>query len=127
MTNAEKYLKDNVSVEEFAHKIADMLVENKGLANSYANDIVYFLKREITPTLTEDERVILRNMLPEKTKEVTEFKIKRDIDSNLWLFTKGTLTNVTYQGNEVHGVTNTAIIFYNHLFQFIKERRRIFY
>lgn len=126
MTNAEKYLKDKNYTKDF---ISDYMIYcvRKKQDSVNLESLSLFFREEAKPTLTEDERVILRNMQPEKTKKVTAFKIKRGKDGDLWLFTKGTLTDVTYQGNEVNGETNTPIIFYNHLFQFIKERRRILY
>ena len=101
MTNAEKYLKDGVSVEKL---IATM--ENE-LPLSYV-DAAQFWKKTIKPTLTEDERVILRNMQPQPTY------ITRDIDDDL-----------TLRYDLTKGVRYSTIPEFNHLFQFIKERRRI--
>ena len=57
MTNAEKYLKDNVSVEEFINAIINSVTD---IGGTYS--LEKWLNNETKPTLTEDERVILRNI-----------------------------------------------------------------
>ena len=63
MTNADKFLRDGASVKEFVNEYADY----------YADEVVKrpvvirenlrkFLEEQAKPTLTEDERVILRNI-----------------------------------------------------------------
>lgn len=67
-----------------------------------------FMLEETKPTLTEDERVILRNINK-------NFRyISRD-DSDLFISIKR------------HNEEEEFFYAFNHLFQFIKERRRILY
>ena len=81
------------------------------MINAEAKRIISMEHDEQTkPTLTEDERVILRNI-----KDYTH--IKRIKDGHIML-TKQT---------EKHILNFDFIEPLNHLFQFIKERRRIFY
>ena len=108
MTNADKYLKDNVSVEELCTAILN------SSANLYKDDMIEikcFFKEEIKPTLTEDERVILRNIntnnydkVGRKTSGALYLRIteKKEIDSTFEDF---------FQDSG--------------LFQFIQERKRI--
>ena len=103
MTNKDKYLKDNVSVEE----LAKTMIEDN-IFDFTEEDIIAFFNKNITPTLTEDERVILRNIDNYRYE-----KIKR-VKGILVLF------NVFTRENE-------ETPFADNLFQFIKERRRIFY
>ena len=60
------------------------------------------------PTLTEDEKVVLRNIKPQPTH------ITRDFDGDLEL---------RYEESE--SIRYDVLPEFNHLFQFIKERRRI--
>ena len=98
MTNGEKYLKDNASVEEFIKEINNELDYAGGEFN-----IKEWLEQETKPTLTEDERVILRN-IREKYSTIT----RRTGE----LFLESELNRISFEA-------------YDHLFQFIKERRRI--
>ena len=113
MTNAEKYLKDNASVEEMRKDFFDYLVSD-GVYGCNSKNIVQkwedFLNTPTKPQLTEDERVILRN-IDKRWKN-----IYRNSGGGLEL-------HEIYLGEE------QMMIFYsyNHLFQFIKERRRILY
>lgn len=59
MTNAEKYLKDGVDIKEFSRNMFNYLVNRD---EPLKIKIENYLKEDIKPTLTEDERVILRNM-----------------------------------------------------------------
>ena len=65
------------------------------------------LQKEVKPTLTEDERVILMNI-------AKKYKTIRRIGNNV---------QVDSEDKEEFA----CICAFNHLFQFIKERRRIFY
>lgn len=103
MTNAEKYLKDGVDIENFTNSLCGF-VENWELRNGIKN----FLKKEAKPTLTEDKRVVLRNL-----NEQIWVKIGRDKYGTLSLKTRT---------NDDDNFFNCC---YGHLFQFIKERRRI--
>lgn len=65
-----------------------------------------------TPTLTEDERVILRNIAMREGS--TELKIRRDKLGRLSIEDEGSGVRWSFWA-------------FSHLFQFIKERRRILY
>ena len=101
MTNKDKYLKDNIKENDFA----DMCVY---LTRYFDNKIsmqkvAEFFKEQIKPTLTEDERVILRNIM-------FLTKIGKDRTS-------------IYVATKENSIYRLGV--FNHLFQFIKERRRI--
>lgn len=106
MTNAEKFLKDGVDLEEFSKSIMTWYFGNYAKANDYAR-IKNWAEHKIE-TLTEDERVILRNI----DKKYTHIG-RRDGTPSLELYIKS-------KNDFKH-----CWCFYNHLFQFIKERRRI--
>ena len=106
MTNAEKFLKDGVDIENFANSLCEF-VGNFELRNGIKN----FLNKEAKPTLTEDERVILRNIAKHNDFE----KIGRGKIGGLYVTCRINIPTV-----EKWGIT-----FFDHLFQFIKERRRI--
>ena len=115
MTNAEKYLKDNASVEEMKKDFFDYLVSD-GVYGCNSKNIVQkwedFLNTPTKPQLTEDERVILRNIPKEY------IKIRRE------KYTK----NIYVEKEKVEKEEDWEILLvFNHLFQFIKERRRILY
>jgi len=93
MTNAEKYLKDGVSAREFIEAL-----EKYG---ADTNEIKTFLIEQATPTLTEDERIILRNI---------KLYVGRRINGELFF---------TFENRKEPYIKGE-------LFQFIKERRRIF-
>lgn len=65
MTNIKKYLKKDVDVEELKKDFFDYLVSD-GVYGCNSKNIVQkwedFLNMPATPTLTDDERVILRNL-----------------------------------------------------------------
>ena len=115
MTNADKYLKDGANVEELAEKLGDDLfttykIEEGVSLLGITGHIKIFLKAEATPTLTEDERVILRNI------ELNRYnKIGRKLGGALYLKeTTSVMLDSTFDD-----------FFNSSLFQFIKERRRI--
>ena len=110
MTNAEKYLKDNVSVEEFAQKLHISMCSNPESDFSYKSAIITFLKEQVQPTLTEDERVILRNIDTRRYPTIKRTKIGEII----------VISNAKC-GDDII----CYLYCYDHLFQFIKERRRI--
>lgn len=104
MTNAEKYLK-GITPYEFAREYGLYYYNyERGMYGSPADKIGRFLKAEVKPTLTEDERVILKNM-----ENATH--IKRD--NGIKYIDKDEYIRTYYE------------LPYSHLFQFIKERRRI--
>lgn len=112
MTNAERFIGDEDEIDTFIEEVADFFVKEEGFYNKeyIKNVLIDFFKQSVIPALTEDERVILRNM---------EFKdyniIGRKESGDLY---------VNYKENDsFNGVL--LIMFKKHLFQFIKERRRI--
>jgi len=108
MTNGEKYLKDGVDIKQMALEMVDYFnfPPYEGIGES---NIEEFFGKEVKPTLTKDERVILRNIQKGLFREGF---ISRTAGNELFVFIKET------------GETIELYIF-NHLFQFIKERRRI--
>lgn len=96
MTNADKYLKDGVK-DEFIKEVNSEMDLYGGQFN-----VEQFLSLEVKPTLTEDEKVILRNAL-----ESGADAILRN-DGGIYFHTK----------------PGTKGIFGN-IFQFTKQRRRI--
>jgi len=99
MTNAEKYLKEGVDVETFVREyLASRIYE-----------LDDWLNTPITPTLTEDERVILRN-----------------IDTKMWNTILRENGEITFAYKLSRGYRSLGRCeWFSHLFQFIKERRRI--
>lgn len=113
MTNAEKFLKDEVSAREFREKLGQFIFSELGFydGTEEAIDEVIgdFLDMIEKPTLTEDERVILRNIQKGLFREGV---ISRTAGNELFVFIKETGESI-------------ELYIFNHLFQFIKERRRI--
>ena len=113
MTNAEKYLKEGVDVWQLANEIKKY---SENTIQLMPFNIEAFFKQEAKITLTEDERVILRNI------NINEYNyIARNEQGNLFL---------AYKSQQVRGLSCTSYIilgqmFGTNLFQFIKERRRI--
>ena len=110
MTNKDKYLKDNVSVEEFIEALTYELSswDNKSYSYAMEDMIKKALNKPIIPTLTEDERAILRNI------DQSNFK------------TFGRNAFSLYLGFTHEEEKDCFINYlYHDLFQFIKERRRI--
>ena len=115
MTNAEKYLKEGVSVEEFVKEIwghSYNIPEARGDKDykhciMYGSEVERILNEPITPTLTEDERVILRNI-------ENYIFIGRDRENALYVSDRTGIHSAYIDG------------LFDSLFQFIKERRRIF-
>ncbi len=108
MTNAEKYLKDEVIESDFPDLLTEYILNSSNDNSINIRQAIYdFFNEKVKPTLTEDERVILRNIQQEW---------KTIFRGNL-----GTL--------ELHNGKGGWTAFYpmSHLFQFIKERRRILY
>ena len=104
MTNADKYLKDGVtgirnfltSLDEWYFKIERQIQPVDKVLSDFLND-------KVKPTLTEDEKVILKLASTEQHKT-----IKRSEYNNLFI------NNVPINS-----------LFGEDLFQFIKPRRRI--
>ena len=98
MTNAEKYLKEKITKEDIEQlaKSIDTFYQNNIELLPVA--IQQFFNEIQKPTLTENERVILRNI----NKEARIWREK----GKLWIYCEGNLFN-------------------EDIFQFIKERGRI--
>lgn len=114
MTNADRYLKDGVDVEELINDLYKYNDNRKCVTNEYAkiqsaNFFRDFLQQPIKPTLTEDEKVILRN-IDKKIKYITRDK-----------------SGYLYITEQSFSMLALPFSIYNHLFQFIQPRRRIFY
>lgn len=104
MTNKDKYLKDEADIKQLAKEIDNFV--DKDLDMKYF--IPKFFEQEVKPTLTEDERVILKN-LNKKYKYIGRMK--------------GEIGEQFYVKDE-EGFKHCFCL-YNHLFKFTKERRRI--
>lgn len=110
MTNGEKYLKDGVDLEQLDKELIDYIC-NQGTDNPYYTYVSDFFKEQVKPTLTEDERVILRNLR----------------DKYKYIGREGMLY-IAEQERNSNFVSQVVIDEYKFgLFQFIKERRRILY
>jgi len=110
MTNAQKYLKDGVSVEEFNKELFKNCATTGMFNYLNTNAIIEWLNEQAKPTLTEDERVILRN--------IDEVYTEIDRTSNDYL-------EVSYKAED--NIRRFYGLPYKHLFQFIAERRTILY
>lgn len=99
VTNGEKYLKDGVDINQLASEMCKEYYEDTSLTIPLL--LCTFFDKEIKPTLTEDERVILKN-------------IGEDCISLM------RVDGVIYFHTEGKGI-------FPKLFLFIRERRRIFY
>ena len=102
MTNAEKYLKEGTDIKEFSRNMFNYLVNRD---EPLKIKIENYLQEDIKPTLTEDERVILRNIPKEY------IKIRR----NDWQEIEFVQEDCKYR----------TCYLLSHLFKFIKARRRI--
>lgn len=108
MTNADKYLKDGVDVEELTNGILEYNEQNRNC--TFYENMRSFWKAEIKPTLTEDEKVILRNI-----RGLESIYRSTGEDGDL------RVTCIECKGY----ISEYWINAFNHLFQFIKPRRRI--
>lgn len=100
MTNADKFLKDGVSAEEFAEFLKSKQPNNK--YDMTFHDITWWLNAKATPTLTEDERVILKN-----------------VDKKYKYIGRGEMAEQLYLKDE-KGFKH-CLCLYKHLFQFIRN------
>lgn len=104
MTNAEKYLKDEVDVEEFIGEFNDFISKQTESQSAYVR-LAQFLKYPAKPPLTENEKVILRNIPKEFVK------IKRENHTG----------NIFVEKEKVENEEDWQfLIVYNHLFKFIR-------
>lgn len=113
MTNAEKFIGDEDLIDTFIDEFNEFACKQDWDLEYHClkERLVEFFKQERTPTLTEDERVILRNI----NKQF--IKIGRDDMNNIYFVFEETT------GKEVKYYANV----FDNVFQFIKERRRILY
>ena len=108
MINAEKYLKDSVAITDFIIAFRKWYYGEERIIRTADKDIENFLREKAKPTLTEDERVILRN-----------------IDKDYKYIGKSS-NGVLYICIEKNNCNDGIDFFeFDYLFQFIKERRRI--
>ena len=110
MTNADKFLKDEKYIFDIAKGIAEAICydDMEHAKKITEKEIRNWFTSNAKPTLTEDEKVILRNL----NEQIWE-KIGRDKYGTLSLKTRTKDDENFFNGC------------YGHLFQFIKERRRI--
>lgn len=118
MTNAEKYLKDGVSeydFTEFVFNNGNIYCEAGKADECYIEklDLLHLLQQPVQPTLTEDERVILRNIDPRECNVIGRDKNTEE----LYLAYSKTV--------EMEDREYLFDVIFPNLFQFIKERRRI--
>jgi len=105
MTNANKYLKEGVDVRKLAEELYNYLtnIETEG---AITETIEHFFGASCKPTLSEDEKVILRNI------NDMYVIIRRDDGGELYF-------------DRSDGYCFNSVRIFNHLFQFIQPRRRI--
>lgn len=106
MTNAKKYLKEGTNINELASEMCKEYYEDTGVTIPLL--VCTFFSKEAKPTLTEDERIILKNI------DKTYTHISRTY-GDIWVGI----------GEETADSECKRVCVFNHLFQFIKERRRI--
>lgn len=105
MTNAKKYLKDGVDEVAFAGELADLFLSKMEEKYPYAvGTFIDYFHDLAEPQLTEDERVILKN-IDKKYKYIGRME--------------GKTIGQFYIKNEEEDFKH-CFCMYNHLFQFIK-------
>ena len=107
MTNKEKYLKDNIDLEKLFQELTNYI--NKTQKPTYDKIKDFFNKN--VPLLTKEERTILENIDKEEFAEICRYDVHLCVSHK--------------RGEYPDEWCDFAM--YNHLFQFIKERRRILY
>lgn len=123
MTNAKKYLKDGVSARKLWKKFQAYYFKNKSEESDVEKAFRNFFKQEAKPTLTEDERVILSNIMTDNYKYM-----HRDGNGCLWVTEdtwlepkKDPMLNIPYRESD----NIFWFGMYRHLFECIGKRRRI--
>lgn len=112
MTNAEKYLKNGVDSNDLWSAFERFYLGDDGMSirfNTYKDAFCAFMNHRIKPTLTEDEKVILKNI----NKLYTHIRRDNEEELRIYCYTSKTSTSG-------HSMSE-----FNHLFQFIQPRRRI--
>ncbi len=112
MTNAEKFLKEGVDVKQFAEMI-DTAYIKADLDADVCESTINWLNKQVKPTLTEDEKVILRNLQNVRY-------IGRTEGTGYLYATFNTIDNYSNRSD----ITDIDLYF-SKMFPFIKERRRI--
>lgn len=110
MTNAEKYRLTGIEAYNLSQELGEYLTIEKKAEGVFVSDINSYFVRATKPTLTADERVILRN-IDKKYKYIGRSSKE---DKLIYLYV-----------NIEDGWKPHVLEEYDHLFQFIKERRRI--
>ena len=111
MTNGDKYLKDGVDVKQLSREMFNFLVDDDIPLKIH---IELFFAQPIKPTLTEDEKVILRN-IPKDYVKIRRAK---------WIIDEKRMNYGQLEIVDDEGKYWTLCIL-SHLFQFIQPRRRI--
>ena len=109
MTHGDIYLKDGVDRVTFMQAFRSWYFNIERMAEPVDMTIEDFLRAKVKPTLTEDEKVILRNI----DKEYSAIG-RRDGTPSIELYIKNENDDFKH-----------CWCFYNDLFQFIQPRRRI--
>lgn len=119
MTNAELYIGDEDLIDQFIDEFNKFACKQDwDLEHHYLKErLAEFFKQDRTPTLTEDERVILRNIRNDEFCKCIGRgdSLRENTPTNYNLYLRGNDESKAYAIGTI----------YNHLFQFIKERRRI--
>lgn len=110
MTNADKYLKDEVSVEKFINDYLDFSFSRvwEKNENSFENITKKFFEQQVKPQLTEDEKAILRHLKG-------------------FYYIYRASTGELEATNKEHTWCGYELYLDDDVFQFIKERGRILY
>lgn len=106
MTYADKYLKDGVDVKEFNKELFKNCVTGELFNYINTTAVINWLNSEVKPTLSEDEKVILKHI----NKRFNT--IQRNDFGYLIL---------TENGCKSIGEAMCSFSFYNDLFQFIEK------
>ena len=107
MTNADKYLKENVDIHTLSKEIISFM--NGAVEDKYIGMIEDFFNCPVKPILTEDEKVILKYVNQERYAQIGRTKNGEIIFKNV---------------NDSYCVLTPYFNFEN-IFQFIQPRRRI--
>lgn len=112
MTNADYFLKEGINVDELADKFIDFCMQpTRTQTTSYMQDLKDFFKAQWQFMLTEDERVILKNI------DLQNFKAIGRKDGYLYL----RYEHYCIEYGETDIKTLTFWYMYHNLFKFIKE------
>ena len=117
MTNAEKYIGDEDIIDQFIYELSNYMFEKlgwyEGDVYNLKKTIECFFKSNIKLQLTEDERVILRNI---KNNDFGKYIGRGDSSRE----NTPVYYNLYLRGDDESKAYAIGTI-YNHLFQFIKD------